>query len=610
MSKRSSDNSIYGSGRSGILWYFLEGSKKFFLLSILCSIVTSFLDLISPRLVGVTVDLITGEFHEDSSAALRALLGKLGGAAYVREHLAVIAMVVIVLALMGALFRYWYQVLNSMGAETLVERMRNSLFSHLERIRFSWYGENRTGDLIQRCTSDVETVKEFLSEQLTSVFRIILLIILSLYFMFRLNPKLAVLSAVFVPVIFLYSMMFFRKIGETFLVADEEEGNLSSIAQENLTGVRVVRAFGRERMEREKFRVQNDIYTKAYMKLSILISFFWSAGDFISGTQVMLVVVLGAVQVVRGHMTAGDYIAFISYNAMLTWPVRSLGRVVSQMSRAGVSVDRIRYIMDAPEESSGGRQMAEEIPLDIEFKNVTFSYVEGREKLKDISLTIPAGTTFGILGGTGSGKSTLVALLDRFYELPRANGTITIGGIDIRDLSLPWLRRHLGVVLQEPYLFSRTIGENITLGSDHTAEEDLARACRIACLDETIEKFQKGMDTMVGERGVTLSGGQKQRTAIAQSVIRTPPILIFDDSLSAVDAETDARIRRYLREELHGQTVILISHRISTLMVADEIAVLHQGSILQQGTHEELYRTPGLYRDICEIQSVGEEAAV
>ena len=610
MSKQSSDNSIYGTGRSGILWYFLEGSKKFFLLSILCSIVTSFLDLISPRLVGVTVDLITGEFHEDSSAVLRALLAKLGGASYVREHLAVIAFVVILLALLGALFRYWYQVLNSMGAETLVERMRNSLFSHLERIRFSWYGENRTGDLIQRCTSDVETVKEFLSEQLTSVFRIILLIILSLYFMFRLNPKLAVLSAVFVPVIFLYSMMFFRKIGETFLVADEEEGNLSSIAQENLTGVRVVRAFGRERMEREKFRAQNDIYTKAYMKLSILISFFWSAGDFISGKQVMLVVVLGAVQVVRGHMTAGDYIAFISYNAILTWPVRSLGRVVSQMSRAGVSVDRIRYIMDAPEESADGMQPEDDLPMDIQFHNVTFSYVEGREKLKDISLSIPAGTTFGILGGTGSGKSTLVALLDRFYELPRENGTITIGGMDIRDLPLPWLRRHLGVVLQEPYLFSRSIGENITLGSEHSSKEDLARACRIACLDETIEKFQKGLDTMVGERGVTLSGGQKQRTAIAQSVIRTPPILIFDDSLSAVDAETDARIRKYLREELNDQTVILISHRISTLMVADNIAVLHQGSILQQGTHEELYRTPGLYRDICEIQSVGEEAAV
>lgn len=203
-----------------------------------------------------------------------------------------------------------------------------------------------------------------------------------------------------------------------------------------------------------------------------------------------------------------------------------------------------------------------------------------------------------------------MALLDRFYELPRENGTITIGGMDIRDLPLPWLRRHLGVVLQEPYLFSRSIGENITLGSEHSSKEDLALACRIACLDETIEKFQKGLDTMVGERGVTLSGGQKQRTAIAQSVIRTPPILIFDDSLSAVDAETDARIRKYLREELKGQTVILISHRISTLMVADNIAVLHQGSILQQGTHEELYRTPGLYRDICEIQSVGEEAAV
>ena len=600
-------NSIYGTGRSGMLWYFLRGSKRFFALSILFSLLTSVMDLISPKLVGVTVDLITGQFSEYSAPAIRQFMERLGGGTYIREHLGVIAMVVIVIALAGALFRYLYQVFNSMGAETLVERMRNSLFSHMERIRFSWYSQNRTGDLIQRCTSDVETVKEFLSEQLTSVFRIVLLILLSLYFMFRINTMLAVISALFVPVIFIYSMLFFRKIGETFQVADEEEGNLSSIAQENLTGVRVVRAFGREQEEREKFRAQNDIYTRAYMKLSILISFFWSAGDFISGAQVMLIVVLGALQVVKGNMTAGDYIAFISYNAMLSWPVRSLGRVVSQMSRAGVSVDRIRFIMDAPEEDSQGIEEAPSNDFDITFEDVSFGYQSEKEQLQHIDLSIPSGTTFGILGGTGSGKSTLIALLDRFYELGKDQGTIRIGGVDIRDLPLPWLRRHIGVVLQEPYLFSRTIGENISLGADDTSQEDIERACRIACLDETIDRFEKGYETMVGERGVTLSGGQKQRTAIAQAVVRTPPILIFDDSLSAVDAETDSRIRKALQQELRGQTVILISHRISTLMYADQIAVLQKGSVIQSGVHRELFEQDGLYRDICQIQSVGSE---
>ena len=600
-------NFIYGRGRSGVLWFFLLGSKRFFVLSILFSLLTSVMDLISPKLVGVTVDLITGQYSEDTSVLLRRVMERLGGADYIREHLGMIALIVIIIALIGALFRYLYQVFNSMGAETLVERMRNSLFSHMERIRFSWYAENRTGDLIQRCTSDVETVKEFLSEQLTSVFRIVLLILLSLYFMFRISTMLAVISALFVPVIFLYSMMFFRKIGETFQVADEEEGNLSSIAQENLTGVRVVRAFGREQAEREKFRSQNDIYTRAYMKLSILISFFWSAGDFISGAQVMLIVVLGAVQVVRGNMTAGDYIAFISYNAMLSWPVRSLGRVVSQMSRAGVSVDRIRFIMDAPEEESQVRSSVPEGPYDIEFDHVTFGYAGTGDQLKDVDLSIPSGSTFGILGGTGSGKSTLIALLDRFYELEDHQGTIRIGGVDIRDLPLPWLRKHIGVVLQEPYLFSRTIGENISLGAEEASDEEILRACRIACLDETIDRFERGYDTMVGERGVTLSGGQKQRAAIAQAVVRTPPILVFDDSLSAVDAETDARIRRALQQELQGQTVILISHRISTLMYSDRIAVLQKGSVVQSGTHQELYAQEGLYRDICDIQSVGSE---
>ena len=379
--------------------------------------------------------------------------------------------------------------------------------------------------------------------------------------------------------------------------------------------MRVVRAFGREEFERKRFEKQNVYYTGLWVSLMNLMAVFWGIGDFISGLQIMLILVLGSVFCVRGTLSAGEFIAFLTYNSMLIWPVRQLGRVISEMSKAGVSIDRIMYIINSPleedkEDAVSREETDQALRGDIVFDHVSFGYEPDIPVVQDISFTIPHGTTFGILGSTGSGKSTLMHLLNRLYELPPEQGKITIGGVDIADMKAQDLRRDIGMVLQEPFLFSRTISENIGITDRNMSLEEIRRAAKIACVDDTITEFKEGYDTVVGERGVTLSGGQKQRTAIAQSVIRTPPILIFDDSLSAVDAETDARIRKYLREELNYQTVILISHRISTLMVADNIAVLHQGSILQQGTHEELYRTPGLYRDICEIQSVGEEAAV
>lgn len=595
------------SSRSAMSLYFLRGSKRWFGLSILCAMLTSALDLLHPKLIGISIDLLSGRGFGELSGRLPRLLRQIFpamAAGGISMQLWLLALFVAAAALSAAVFRYLYRLWNSIGAERLVERMRNLLFEHIEHLHYSWYTENATGDIIQRCTSDVGTVKDFLSAQLTSVFRIIVLLLIALGFMFRIHAGLAALAAVFVAIIFSYSLLFHRRIGESFLLADEEEGKLSSIAQENLTGVRVVRAFGREREESAKFERQNTVYTAAYMRFSVLISAFWSVGEFISGFQVMLMIALGAWLAVHGSLSAGDYIALISYNAMLVWPVRSLGRVVSDMSKAGVSADRIRYIMNAEEEQDREEAYEPSMREDIHFEHVSFRYQENApEILSDVSFTIPRGKTFGILGGTGSGKTTLMLLLARLYTLPEKDGRILIGDTDIRDIRGEWLRQNIGMVLQEPYLFSRSLRENISIARENAGFADIERAARTASLSETVAHFHAGYDTLVGERGVTLSGGQKQRTAIAQMLIRETPIMVFDDSLSAVDAETDAKIRAGLREAAGDATVILISHRITTLMQADEILVLNHGRIAEQGTHEELLQRDGIYRRICEIQS-------
>ncbi|MBR2121802.1 MAG: ABC transporter ATP-binding protein [Lachnospiraceae bacterium] len=599
-------NSERFSSNKSMIMYFLEGSKRYFAGSVVFACLSSLFDLINPRIIGFTVDSVLGTEPVAFTGIILRLINAAGGADRLRTRLWFIALVVVIIAAVGAVFRYLHRLLNSTAAETLVRNTRNRLFEHIEKLPFAWYMQHQTGDIIQRCTSDVETVKRFLAEQLTGMIRIVMMLSLSLFFMSRISVPLTICAAVFIPVIIMYSVFFHSKISAIFRHADEEEGKLSAIAQENLTGVRVIRAFGRERYEKKRFAEQNDVYTGAFMKLALFMSGFWSLGDMFSGLQVLAVVAFGAVLTVRGSMTTGNYIAFISYNSMLVWPVRSLGRVISEMSKAGVSVSRLKEIMNAEPEYDDPDATCPSLSQDIEFSHVTYGYTEEvPEMLKDVSFTIHAGETFGILGGTGSGKSTLMYLLDRLYELPEGSGKITIGGTDIRKIKRSHLRGGIGMVLQEPYLFSRTLSENIAITQKEVSMDKVRRAARIADLDDTVNDFTAGYDTYVGERGVTLSGGQKQRAAIAQTILRDTPIMIFDDSLSAVDAETDARIRARLRENTDNTTVILISHRITTLMHADQIMVLSGGRVEEIGDHETLYNNGGTYRRLCDIQTAG-----
>ena len=586
-----------------LLWQFLKGSKRFFLASILCAGITAFADMLQPQIIRAAVDCAIGGKQADFPEFVLRQIDRIGGFSYLGEHLWIMALAIICVAAVQVASQYAFRVSNTMASETLVKTMRDRLYAHIARLPFSWHTKNKTGDIIQRCTSDIDTTKNFLSEQLTSVFRIILLLALSIIFMVSMHPVLTVIALLPTPFIILYSFYFHKKVHDGFLECDENEGKLSSIAQENLTGVRVIRAFGQERAEISKFRKQNDHYTLLWEKMGKVLSQFWSISDVLSGLQVMLVVIFGAYYCVQGNLNEGEYIAFISYNAMMVWPIRQLGRMISEMSKAGVSIDRIAYIMNSPVEQDEPDAVDAPMDGDICFDHVSFGYENGPEILHDISFVIPSDTTLGILGGTGSGKTTMMLLLDKLYPLGEDGGRITIGGIDIQKIRTSHLRKNIGMVLQEPFLFSGTIKENIGIALPDQDMDVIQEAAVAAALEETIRSFASGYETMVGERGVTLSGGQKQRSAIARTLTRSTPILIFDDSLSAVDTETDAKVRQAISGRFGKATVILISHRITTLSSADRIIVLDQGRIAESGTHEELKCSGGIYQKIYETQT-------
>ena len=594
---------------AALIWRFLRGSRLLFAVSIISAAVSSFADMLGPQIIRAAVDNAIGGQEADYAEPVMKLVDRFGGFAYLGRHLWIMALGLVIIAVIRTAMQYVFRVSNTAATETFIKTIRDSLFSHIERLPYSWHMKNHTGDIIQRCTSDLETLRNFVSEQLTNVLRIIILLILAVVFMLRMNVELTLIAMIPVPVIIGYSLVFHGKIGKGFLECDENEGILSTMAQENLTGVRVVRAFGRERFEKDRFEAQNDYYTGKWAKLAGVMSFYWSSQDILSGLEVMLVIVFGAVFCIHDRMSAGEYIAFISYNSMLVWPIRMLGRMISEMSKAGVSIDRIGYIMNSEEEREPADAVAPPMDGDIEFDHVSFAYDGGPEILHDVSFKMKAGSTLGILGGTGSGKSTIVLLLDKMYELPEDHGTISIGGTDIRNISTGWLRSNIGMVLQEPFLFSRSLRDNLAVASETVSIDAIREAAAAACLDDTIQNFSNGYETFVGERGVTLSGGQKQRAAIARMLTGNTPIMIFDDSLSAVDTETDSKIRRSLEARFGSASIILISHRITTLSKADLILVLDDGRIVEQGTHEELCRAGGIYQRINEIQASSRETA-
>ena len=590
-----------GNGRT--LRRLLHGSGRYFAACILSGIIFTACELVVPQIIRVSVDSFIGNKPVQQALAQR-LTDQLGGLEWIRANLWAPAALMAAFGLLSALFRYWTNLYSAKAGETLVKTSRDLLYHHIQHLPWKWHMENPTGDIIQRCTSDVERIKTFFQEQFVSVFRIIVMIVLALLCMILMNWKLALVPLIMFPIVVVYSILFHNSLRDSFTDCDEAEGVLSTIAQENLTGVRVVRAFGREEFERERFEKQNQEYTGLWVKLCRLMSDFWAIGDVSSCLQTMLVVVIGSVLCVKGELSDGDFVSFCIYNSMIIGPVRRLGRIISEMSKASVSVARIAEVLDAPVETDAPDAQEKPMDGDIVFDHVTFRYETGPDVLSDVSFKIPSGTSFGILGGTGSGKSSLLLMLCRLYA--PSSGRVTVGGEDIASMPAQWVRDHVGVVLQEPFLFSRSIEENIGIcGAD---DETIRRAAKTACIHDDIEQFTQGYETMVGERGVTLSGGQKQRVAIARMLTKKTPVMVFDDSLSAVDTQTDEKIRGALSRDLKDATTIIISHRITTLMDCDNILVLEHGKVLQLGTPQELLAQDGLFRQIYEMQmSIGEE---
>ena len=492
-----------------------------------------------------------------------------------------------------------------MGSERFTKSLRDALYSRIQRLPYSWHVQHAAGDIIQRCISDVEVVRAFVMDQLLELLSTLFMIVTCVVIMFGMNVKMALLATAFVPVIVGYSILFYHFVSAKYVKADEAEGALSAVVQENLTGVRVVRAFGREKAELDKFREKNNHYTDLWLKLGDWMSAFYTLGDVMSILQVFSIVVLGVHMCVGGEVSLGVYLAFVSYARELTLPVRRLGRTISEMSKANVSMDRLLYILEAEEEKATENPAQADLHGEICFEHVSFAYEE-KPVLRDVSFSIPGGKTLGVFGGTGSGKSTVALLLARLYDPDE--GRITIGGVDTKDMDLGVLRRGVGVVLQEPFLFSRTLAENIAITREDAAREDVERAAQNACLDASVGEFVNGYETIVGERGVTLSGGQKQRTAIARTLLSGAPVMVFDDALSAVDAKTDEAIRTRLRTAAGGATLILIAHRVATLMQADRIIVLEDGQIVEAGTPDELLAQGGVFARAAAMQAaMGEE---
>ncbi len=588
-----------------VLGTLLEGSGKYFAVCILLGLLLTVVEMIAPQVIRVTVDSVIDSQPMDLPAWALRWVESLGGVAFLRANMWFIALILALAGLVAALLRYGANMFNAKAGETLVKTARDRLFHHIECLPWKWHAEHPTGDIIQRCTSDVERIKNFFQEQFISVFQIIVRIILALTLMTLMNAKLSIVAWVIAPIIVLYSVLFHNKIRARFTECDENEGVLSTIAQENLTGVRVVRAFGREKFERDRFEAQNNKYTECWISLTRTLSDFWAVGDFTSCLQILLVVVLGTVSCVNGNLTAGEFVSFSLYNTMLIGPVRRLGRIISEMSKAGVSIDRLGEVLEAETEQDAPNAAEAPMDKDITFENVSFHYGEdGPDVLENVSFTVPAGKSFGILGGTGSGKSSLLLLLCRLYA--PTEGKITVGGVDIADMPARYVRENVGVVLQEPFLFSRSVQENI--GICGASDAEISAAAVTACVDGDITRFSQGYDTMVGERGVSLSGGQKQRVAIARMLTKKTPVIVFDDSLSAVDTETDEKIRSALDRDLGGATTIIISHRITTLLDCDNILVLEKGRVSQLGSPKELLAQPGIFRKIYDMQmSIGEE---
>jgi len=632
-------------GRINLLWNALKGWRHIYALGLAAIIGEVFFTFSSPMIVKLTIDSVIGTtppvIRFPLSVIMEPFLGKnfeggglleqfvpiqalqaRGNAAWVwqpwlRENLWVLGLAFAGMIFLQAFFSFIASLSVNTAAEQSAKALRDRLYHHTQYLPYETMLRSQTGDWLQRCTSDVDTVRRFFAFEFVELFRTLALVAFVFPIMFSLSYRLTLWGSMVMPIILLFSFYFQKMVERLFLVADEREGILSGIVQENVTGVRVVRAFARQQYELDRFGKANRELRDQVYKLISWLGFYWGFSSFLGLLQIALLLGTGLKLYTTGFITIGLLVLFLTYEQQVLWPVRQFGRILADTGKTKVALGRIAELLALVTEeeldktvkvpavsgsTAGGFSHDEWARGPIEFVDVSFSYPDGTEMLKHISFRVAPGEHMAIVGTTGSGKSTLMHLLVRFYE--PSEGHILIGGRDIRTIPKAELRRAISLVLQDSFLYGKTVRENLLAAYPEANETSLIEAAQKAAFHHVAMGFQDGYETMVGERGVTLSGGQRQRLALARALLRTAPILILDDSLSAVDTETDRLIREAIGKQGRGTTTtFIIAHRLTTLAEADRILVLEDGRITAQGSHEELIQQPGLYRRLAELQS-------
>jgi len=599
-----------------MLWRQMAGERLRYGAALLALLPSAALLYLAPMVPQAVIDQVLVAEPEEGTSMSRGIVSFLGGREHLRERLWIAAIAIAAITAAAGIFTFLRGRLAARASERIVRRLRERIYDHLQRLPIEWHHKANTGDLVQRATSDVETVRQFFATQVVEIGRAVAMFAVPLPWMLAMDPRMTLAAVVLMPAIVAFSYFFYRRVRRNFLKVEEAEGAMTGVLQQNLVGIRVVRAFARQEHEENRYGERIRAHRDLDRRLFRILATFWSSSDGLCLLQIAILVGYGSSRLLAGTLAPGEFYWFIAAVNLFLWPMRFMGRILTELGKATVAIGRIAEILDTPEESqpdptaraAAEAEEARHPPArrgEIVFERVGYAPAGAAPVLDGLDFRIGAGETIALLGPSGSGKSTIARLLLRFID--PTSGTIRLDGRDLATIPRQAMRERIAVVLQEPFLYSKTVRENIGIGRRAASSDEIEGAARVACIHDGIVSFTEGYETMVGERGITLSGGQRQRVALARALVDRPDILILDDALSAVDTDTEGWILEGLAARRGEHTTILIAHRLSTLMHADRILVLDGGRVADCGTHEELARRPGLYQRLWRLQSDLEE---
>lgn len=578
-----------------------KNSRLIYLFAMISMVISQMINALLPIILWSSVDSIIGD-EPFKFKLIKKIVDLFDGKLYIRNHIYIIALFIVIISAIGGLFIFLKTVFANIATERIAKNLRDDIYTHLEFINYKYISKTSPGDIIQRSTSDIETIKRLLSLQFVEILSSISIFTFSLIIMFTLNVKVALICAFGCFIIGSVSYLFYSNVKKLFMKLDEAEAKLTHTVSENVSHIRVIKAFNREKFHYDLFKIDNENLKKRQFNFSVLNAVYWSVTNLTTFLLMGSVIGYGGYLAIKNVISFGDLAAFTSYVNLMIWPIRSLTRILADSGKATVAIKRIEEILQFPEEDMISGIKKVNIKGGVRFENVGFKYDTSDDfSIRNISFEIKPDQVLGITGTTGSGKTTLVSLILRLFE--PTEGTIYLDGYNIKDLNKEFLRENIAIVLQEPYLYNISIKDNIMITNDTATDKMVVDAAKIANVHKDIMSFEEGYNTISGEGGVNLSGGQKQRIAIARAILKSTPLLILDDSLSAVDMKTDKNIRNALNTMPNKPTLIIISNRLASLVQADLILVLEKGNIIQKGTHEELIREEGFYKNIFEIQN-------